>query len=363
MSCRCWRVSIRGLIQLDKGQVAAVELLQFIAQQVQIAHAQRLEVIAHHGFHRLLPTGLDREQRRHPRQGALPTAFAKPLQPVGGTRIALTQGGLLQSLKRRQLGVAAFAYGTQLIKSLLGLVLRRAQAVHLRQRLRQAVLHVGGVLAGRLLACAQGLQRCALMLLLQAFTLARKPIDLRLQAQQLAFKLLDAGRLDFAALARGTQLAVELFPAQLPVRPLAIGRTQALGAALLGAAQRLQLRRQRRNLRLQLRHALGIGADLRGHFPQRHAGLRQIGTVTIAQFAGIADVFFGARHFRAQFIAASLHASQIDTQLPMEFALLFQRCLERALLRQFLLHNQITAPRRLILHRRAAVDLAQSQRE
>ena len=106
-----------------------------------------------------------------------------------------------------------------------------------------------------------------------------------------------------------------------------------------------------------------IGDDLRCHLGERTVGLRQILAVAIAQLGGIANILFGARHLSAELVVAPLYPAKRLAQLAVKFTLFFQRCLAGPLLCQFLLHSQLSGPRRIIVHSRTAIELAHAQRQ
>src|ERR1700722_271907 len=179
----------------------------------------------------------------------------------------------------------------------------------------------------------------------------------------LAFQLLDARRLHLGALSGGTEFAVEALPVLLPAGQFRFRRGLRARSLLLACAARLDHWLELGNLGLQRRQLLLVAHDLLPDRAQVGAHLSQVAAGAFAQLARIADILLGAGDLGPELVIAALHACRSRAQLAVEIALLFNRGFRRALVRQRLLHIQFARAYRTVLHRRAAVEFAQPQRQ
>ncbi len=145
---------------------------------------------------------------------------------------------------------------------------------------------------------------------------------MRCHAPQLVVELFDAGAFDLRGLVAAAQLAVEYFPALLPVAQCAFGSFQLRMCLAFGLLRGRGAGIQRGDLAAQLLHARFVARQLAADFRQHLAHLRQFAALPLAQFAGVLQLLLGARHFRALLVEAALHARHPLAGCELEFALL-----------------------------------------
>jgi hypothetical protein len=95
----------------------------------------------------------------------------------------------------------------------------------------------------------------------------------------------------------------------------------------------------------------------------RAPSLRQIRALPLAQLPRVLDALLGAGDLRANLEVAPLHRRHAFALLGMKDALLLERRLGRALLGKLALHGKFSCAHRAVVRVRAAVKLAQPQRQ
>jgi hypothetical protein len=344
----------------EKRHAAAVEPAQRCCKLLERVHTHRLEVVAEHRFDGALPTGLHLERLR---QSRLPGGSRQPRQPGTRARILLAQRRLLQGFERHQFGARLLALLPQRFEAAVGAALRVAQPLHLPHRRLQLAREGIGHRARRRLAFGQALDRRIGTLRGEGIEFEGQAVGLRLQAVALAFQLLDARGLHLRALSGSPELAIKALPVLLPARKFRFRLRQRARGQLLAGAPRVHQGLELGDLGAQPRELLFVAHDLLRDGVEVGVHLRQVGAGPLAQLARIADVLLGARHFGPELVVARLHQRGRVAELGVEFTLLLDRRFRRALLCQRPLHVELARTHGAVLHRRAAIELAQPQRQ
>ena len=186
---------------------------------------------------------------------------------------------------------------------------------------------------------------------------------MRLQTLTLGLELLDAGRLDLGALRSGAKITIVALPALMPGRELRVRRAQRRGGRRLAVRAFRSQRLQSSQLRAQGLELLLVAHDLPGERAEAGVDLGQIAARALAPFPTVADALLRASHLGAQLVIATLNGCERLTQLVVRRALALDPSLGGALIGERLLHGELTAAHCSVLHLRAAVELAQLQRQ
>ena len=180
---------------------------------------------------------------------------------------------------------------------------------------------------------------------------------------QLVLDLLDACALDIDRLLGGTKIGVEAFPLMLPLGLAALGGGERGRRAALGVLCQLDLGGQTRELLADRLQLLFVAGDLVGERLQRHPRLTEIGALALTRVTRVLDLLFGTRDIGTDRIETPLDLTHRIGLLGMEGTLRLDRRFGAAQIGERRLHRKLALAHGRILHLRAAVEIAQTQRE
>ena len=208
-------VGIHVFAGLQQRNAADRQPGQHARDLVELVDTQRLEIVAERGFDRAFPAIRDAELRRQARLLARARTRRATRRCANPPR---PQRGLLQRFERNDFGAALLTLGARRFQAALGVELRGAQLLRtIERRVERLRQLVGGAARERFLFGELRQQRRG-FLRDERLALDRQAIGLRREPAQLVFELLDARALHLRGLVRGALLAIEPFPALLPVR-------------------------------------------------------------------------------------------------------------------------------------------------
>ena len=355
------RLEARGgrAATLDQRDLAGGELPERTRHLLQALDAHGLEIVAEDGFDSPLPAALDLECGREPR----PRRESGAAQPLPGLSGMVGERRRLQGLERGELGTRLLARRARLLQVLLGGQLGGALCLQMRLGRRERRGELLGGSARLLFLQRQARQLLAALLFAHSVLLGGQALSLRGELPQLIFQLLDARPFHLRGLIRVAHRPGVRLPALLPVLQRLLARLEDRARALLGVLRRLERGREVRDLRAQRLELALIALEVRAQITERGMGLGEIGALALAQFARVLDRLLEARDLGADLVVAALHHRQPLAVCGVRRALLLDRAFRGALLGECALHDELALAHRRIVYLRAAVQIAQAQRQ
>src|SRR5438874_163438 len=324
-----------------------------------VTAARSPEIGAEAGFTGPSPAPLDLGGGREPRPRRQSGA-AQPLPRLSGM---VGERRRLQGLEGSEPGARLLARRACLLQVLLGGQLGGALRLQMRLRRRERRGELLGCSARLLFLQRQARELLAAVLCAQSLLLGGQALGLRAQLPLLIFQLLDARPLHLRCLIRLAHRPDVRLPALLPVLQRLLARLEGRARALLGVLGGLERGREVRDLRAQRLELALIALEVRAQITERGTGLGEIGALALAQFAGVLDRLLEARDLGADLVVAALHRRQPLAVYGVRRALLLDRAFRGALLGECALHGELALAHRRIVYLRAAVQIAQAQRQ